>query len=337
MILTADVGATKAVVGIFAPGANASSDPIAYRRYVCSDFPNLIALLRDFLEIGKYHIHSAVIGVAGPVINDEATISHLNWPAIVESDVAGALEIESVKVINDVEALAYVLPKLDSNNTISLRVGSADQHGPRAILAAGTGLGEAYSVWHKGKYEVRASEGGHSDFAPVSRIQSDLLSYARPLIGRVSADDICSGRGLGLIYGFLRDYLRLEEPAWIRQELDRGVEAAYIICDGGYSDNDLPEIILRAREVFAEALLGEAGNLALKMLATGGVFIGGGLPPRLASSFTSPVAMNAFLNRRAVAAVLDPIPLFLITNPDAGLLGALEYARQNHCADEQIR
>ena len=198
-----------------------------------------------------------------------------------------------------------------------------------AVIAPGTGLGEAFLTWNGHRYQAYASEGGHADFAPNGLLEIELLEYLHRRLGHVSSERVCSGKGLPNIYAFLRDSGYAKEPEWLRSRLALTQDPTPIIIDAALDENTPCEICAQTLHVFTSILAAEAGNLALKVLATGGVYFGGGIPRRIIRLLKEDRFLQAFRQKGRMSDLLAKLPVHVITNPRAALIGAASYAFHN--------
>jgi len=228
-------------------------------------------------------------------------------------------------LINDVEALCYALPLLGPEDSQTLNKGTRDSEGNIAILAPGTGLGEAFLTKVAEKYRPIASEGGHTQFAPVDRFEITLLEYLMPRFGHVSFERVCSGKGIQNIYAFLKDS-GFEEPKPLSDRLNKNSDPTRVIIESAVKDGALAtEICVKTLNAFISILGSEAGNLALKVKATGGIYLGGGIPPVILAQIQAGGFMKAFRNKGRLSYLMDDIPVHVILNLEATLCGAANY------------
>jgi glucokinase len=331
MLLAGDIGGTKTNLAVYAPAAGRLGEPRLEKTFPSAEYPSLEAIIQEFLQGTEIKIEHAAFGVAGPVVEGTASITNLPW-YMSEEQLSMALDIPSVQLLNDLAATAYSVPYLTADDLCTLNEGEPDPHGAVAIIAPGTGLGEAFTtVDASGRYSVHPSEGGHSDFAPTTIEEIELLHYLLEHRGpvreehqryaHVSYERICSGRGLPNLYAFLK-YRGLVEPEWLALRLAGESEPTPIIVDAAL-DTEHPCDICRATlELFVDILGAEAGNLALKVLATGGVYLGGGISPRILSTLQNGRFRQAFERKGRFGPLLSKVPVHVIRNPKAALLGA---------------
>ncbi len=322
MLLAADIGGTNTRLAIVSSDGG-PRHPLAQATLPSAAYPSLDALVRAFLAPGAHAIDRACFGVAGPVVEERVHVTNLPW-VIDAGQLQTALGLSSVRLLNDVQALAYVLPLLGAKDLHTLNPGEPVAGAAMAVIAPGTGLGEAFTIWDGRRYRAYPSEGGHADFAPTDSRQIGLLQYLLTRFDHVSYERVCSGRGIPSIYAYLKDSGFAEEPAWLAERLSGADDPTPVIAAAGLADP--PSALCRGTiELFASVLGAEAGNLALKVLATGGVYLGGGIPRRILSVLDGRPFLDAFRAKGRFSALLARVPVHVILNPEAALLGAAAY------------
>lgn len=281
--------------------------------------PSLEALLGPYLEEKKVDVRAAVLGVAGPVREGVAVTTNLPW-VVAEERLSSDLGIPVVRVINDLVAIALGCPRMPPEKLAVLHEGKAFPHGNVAVIAAGTGLGEAALVWNGDGYVPCASEGGHCTFSPRTLVETDLLAFLRHRTpgGHVSWERVVSGPGLGAIYDYLLAATDYEEPEPIRQRLARGDRNATITELGLAKESPIAE---RALEIFAEAFGAEAGNLVLKTLATGGLYLAGRIAKTILPTHRE-AFLRGFLDKGRMRSLLEDVPVSVVLDERVGLVGA---------------
>jgi glucokinase len=320
MLLAGDIGGTKLHFGLFSKERGLRR-PLAEAVYPSIGHGSLEEAVGRFLKETGHRATKAVFGVAGPVFEGKSQITNLPW-VIDEARLQVALKIKSVRVINDVQAIACFVPFLRRQDLITLQAGAPVRHGNLAVIAPGTGLGEAWLTWDGKRYRACPSEGGHADFAPATELEHKLLAHQRGLHGHVSYERVCSGIGIVNIYSFLKEHGVAAEPAWLAQELHREADPVPLIVEKALDRENPCDICVRTLDLFASILGAEAGNMALKILATGGVYLGGGIPPRILPFLEKGQFVEAFLRKGRMRDLVAKIPVQVITNPKAALLGA---------------
>ncbi|MBI3597771.1 MAG: glucokinase [Nitrospirae bacterium] len=321
MILAGDIGGTKTHLALFRK-MNGGLARVRGKIFPSREYAGLEAVIRKFLPTRKTAIDCACFGVAGPVLDGRCETTNLPWTIDAEP-IAKTFGIPGVFLLNDLEATAYGSLFLTDEDFHTLNPGRPQPHGNRAVIAAGTGLGEAVLFWDGGGYRASASEGGHTDFGPRGPIEIQLLEYLLKRFPHVSYERIVSGPGLLNIYQFMKDTGRVEEPEWLPGKMAVEDPAAVITeaALAGWS-----EICVKTVDLFVSIYGAEAGNLALKSLATGGVSLGGGIAPRIITKLLDGQFMKAFADKGRYASLLSPIPVRIILNETVGLLGAAWYA-----------
>ena len=322
-ILAGDIGGTKTNLAIYSFEAGPRA-PLAEATFPSGEYPSLETLAREFLAGVDLPVDRGAFGVAGPVVSGQATITNLPW-VMDEEQLQESLNLSSVRLLNDLLAIAHSVPALEAVDLHTLNEGEAEPGGAIAVVAPGTGLGEAYLTWEGARYRACASEGGHTSFAPDTPLQLDLLRFLLGRFEHVSCERVCSGKGLPNIYAFLKENGRGEEPTWLAEQLAETDDPTPVIVRAAL-DGDRPcDLCVVTLNTFVSILGSEAGNLALKVLATGGVYLGGGVPPRILSALDNSRFMAAFQNKGRLADLLGRIPVHVILNPKAALLGAACY------------
>jgi glucokinase len=321
LILAGDVGGTKTQLGLFEHSAGKLL-LVREHRYATIDFDSLEAVCADFLGVTPA-VNAACLGVPGPIIDGRAHATNVPWQLSAAS-LSRALNGVPVRLLNDLAAIAYGMVHLEPAEFAVLhRAENPPQHGNIAVIAAGTGLGESALVWEGDKYYAVASEGGHSDFAPHDAEQIELLRFLAGEFGHVSYERVLSGPGLWNIYRFLRGESGVEEPAWLTAEITAGDPSA-VVSEAALAGRD--PVCVHALTMFCDIYGSEAANLALKVLALGGVFLGGGIAPKILTMLTSGVFVKGFLAKGRLNEILKRIEVRVSLNPAAGLLGAAHYA-----------
>jgi glucokinase len=321
MILAGDIGGTNTRLALFENGAKGWR--IRFEKtFPSRERPSLESALEEFLSLHPAKITGASFGVAGPVRVGRCEATNLPWVVDAES-VAKRLRLPRVGLVNDLVANAHGIVLLGSRDFVILNKGTRNASGNRALISAGTGLGEAGLLWDGKAHLPFASEGGHADFAPRNHLEMELLDYLMARHGRVSYERILSGPGLANIYRFLRDSGKGKEPAWLAHELGQGDPAPVIsrLALEGKSP-----LCSQALNLFVAIYGAEAGNHALKVMATGGVYLGGGIAPKIAARLKEPVFINAFKAKGRLGLLLLDIPVRVIMNPKTALLGAARHA-----------
>jgi glucokinase len=316
-VLAGDIGGTNsrlAIVDVVAGRA----EILHQARFRSRDYPGLGPIARRFLRDTGGEVDRAAFGVACPVIDGDCRMANLPW-TLNAAALARELGIPQTALINDLQAVGHGLPLLRGDDLVTLQPGEPEAHGVIAVIAAGTGLGEAFLTWHGDHHEVQVSEGGHASYAPNGRLESGLLAFLRERFGHVSRERVISGPGLVSIHEYLAASGTIGEAPEVRREMERE-DAAAVISRHALAGTDL--LCVRALDVFASAYGAQAGNLALTVMATGGVYLGGGIAPRIVDKLQDGGFVTAFRAKGRLAGLLAKVPVHVIVNPGVGLLGA---------------
>lgn len=317
-LLAGDVGATKTILGIYA-AEKGPQEPLAEATFSSSKYPGLAAMAGAFLTEAKLDVADACFGVAGPVINGRVSMLNLSW-RIDQAELKKELKLRSVILINDVEAIAHGVPLLKPAELHCLNKGEEIQGGTRAVIAPGTGLGEAFLIWDGARYRAHASEGGQVNFAPSNVLEDGLLQHLRDQWGHVSYERVCSGIGIPYLYAYLKESGYAEEPTWLAQQLAEADDQTALIVNAALEHKT--QLCIGALDLFCSILGAEAGNLALKVMALGGVYLGGGIPPRIITFLEKDPFMEAFRRKGRLAELMTSIPVYTILDPKIALIGA---------------
>jgi glucokinase len=317
MLLGGDVGGTNTRLAFF-ESQNGRPVPAVIEVFLSKDYAGLEEIFPKFLSHHSYPVDAAAFGVAGPVQDGRSITPNLPW--IVEArTLAATLRLERVELVNDLEANAHGIGVLEDRDFAVLNPGDAPAAGNRVLISAGTGLGEAGLIFGRDGYIPYASEGGHADFAPRSEIEIDLLRHLSKTFEHVSYERVLSGPGLRNIYLFFRDTGRADEPAWLAQEMEHG-DPARVVSE--HALNGSSPLCVLALDLFVSIYGAEAGNLALKAMATGGVYVGGGIAPKILPKLKEPGFLEAFRAKGRLSKLLEAIPVCVILNDKTALLGA---------------
>ncbi len=347
VILAGDIGGTKTILRLAeAQGGSTALDtvvmPIYEEQYASGEFPDLVPMVRRFLAeaqaaVGAMHQpEQACFAIAGPVSNNTSSLTNLSWS--LEGDrLQKELALSKVVLINDFAAVGYGVLGLTADDVCPLQRVEPQAKAPIAVIGAGTGLGQGFLIPDRhGYYEVYPSEGGHADFAPRSQLEFELLSYLRDKfkITRISAERVVSGQGIVAIYQFLRDRQAGEESPTVAEAIrtwerelgltEKTVDPAAVIAIAAAEGSD--SLSERTMAIFASAYGAEAGNLALKLLPYGGLYVAGGIAAKNLKLMQSGKFMDAFMDKGRVSPLLENIPVNVVLNPKVGLIGAALYA-----------
>jgi glucokinase len=322
VILAGDVGGTKTALALFEVRRRALA---VVREGVLPSqgFGALADAIRQFLlEGAPASIDAACVGVAGPVVDGRCAATNLPW-VVDEASLAKSVSTTRVKLVNDLEATGHGVLGLKPSSLATLQAGQP-RKGTKVLIAAGTGLGEVLLVWDGRRHRVVGSEGGHADFAPRNELETELLRFLQKEFGRVSYERLVSGPGLYNVYRFLRASDGASEAEWLRSRMETGDPSA-AIAEAALDRRD-PRAV-QALDMFVSIYGAEAGNLALKALAVGGVLVGGGIGPKIRAKLEDGTFMNAFRDKGRLRGLMGSIPVHLVLEPRAGLLGAATIAR----------
>lgn len=316
--LAGDIGGTKTRLAIFSPQVGIS-DPLESKTFLSQEYDSLGEIIQDFLEDKPYKLTGASFGIAGPIIGNRAQVTNLSW-VVEASSVSQAIGGQPVTLLNDLHAIASAIPYLKPEELEILIPGKPVPQGALGVIAPGTGLGEGFLVWDGKRYQPHPSEGGHSSFGPQTPLQLELLNYMDNIYNHVSYERVCSGLGIANLYKFLRDGKGINVPGWLNDELEDADDPTPIIAQAALEDK--AEICTQTMDLFVSILGSEAGNLALKVLATGGIYLGGGIPRRILPLLKTDEFRLAFTDKGRFAKMLCEVPVYVITHPHAGVFGA---------------
>jgi glucokinase len=324
VIVAGDIGGTKTVVALFEESGGGLA-PVRDETFKSKDHKSLEEILAKFLKGEK--LKAGCFGVAGAVIEGKAHTTNLTWD-LDETVLAAAIGAPRVKLLNDLEAAAYGMLHLRADEIASLNPANPTPHkGNIAVIAAGTGLGEAMLYWDGQHHTPLASEGGHCDFAPRNDIEIDLLKYLRDKFkGHVSYERVLSGPGYMNVYEFLRDRGYYPESQSLRDKLKASDPPSAAVTQLGLSGAE--PLCTATNDLFCSIYGAEAGNLALKCVAVGGVFVGGGIAPKMMAGLQKGGFWEAFTDKGRFAGFMKSLPVYAALNPRAPLIGAANYARR---------
>jgi glucokinase len=322
MLLAGDIGGTKTDLAIYSVEAGPHS-PLIQTEVHSADYPSLQALVTEFLKQAKTPVERACFDVAGPVVDGRAKITNLPW-VMDEASLAKDLNFRSVCLMNDLEAVARAVPILRLGDLLTLNAGQPVPEGAIGVIAPGTGLGESFLTWDGSKYVSHSSEGGHSDFAPTDERQIGLLRYMRGRFDHVSFERVCSGIGIPNIYEYLRDIERIPESPDIAQLIASAKDRTAAITNLAVDPQQRSNLCVATIETFISILATEAANLALKVMATGGIYLAGGIPLHILSVLEKPDFMESFKRKGRFAQLMERIPVHVILSR-AALVGSAAY------------
>lgn len=325
MLLAGDLGATKTTLALYTDEQSLTA-PVAEATFSSAHYPSLAAIIGEFLQQQPGPIAVASLGVAGPIIGDEAHVTNLHW-RVNTTTLAAELGIPTVYLLNDLAAIANALAILQPADLHTLNMGKPFAGSNMAVIAPGTGLGEAFLVWDGVRYRPYPSEGGHADFAPTNDWEMGLWQYMRAGLGfdHVSYEAVCSGLGIPHIYEYVKASGFADEPDWLAAALATAPDPTPVIVNAALDERKPCAICAATLDTFISILGAEAGNLALKVLATGGVYLGGGIPLHILPKLSAGPFLQAFCHKGRFEEILNVVPVHVIRNPQAALLGAANY------------
>ena len=321
-VLAGDIGGTNTRLAYF----DAEGEKLTLKvekHYSSKEAGSLTEIVARFIEEHGLHTEHACFAIAGPVRNGRVRAPNLPWTADA-ADMSSRLDIPNVQLINDLSANAMGIPALTDEEFVVLNEGVADPHGTIALISAGTGLGQTCGYWDGKAHRPLPSEGGHADFAPRNELESELLLYLRSVYGRVSIERVLSGPGLRNIYQFLRDVKRTAETPSVAEEMQHASDASAVITRAAM-DGESP-LCSQVLDMFVSFYGAEAGNAALRYLSTGGMYLGGGIAPKILERLKGPGFMMAYTTKGRLSTVIETIPVKVILNDRTALLGAARSA-----------
>ena len=322
MILAGDIGGTKTLLALFRIEGNNLRE-IKSKRYASKDYPDLITIMNEFLKDEKQLPKSAAFGIPGPVIHGKAKSTNLAW-IVDEQNLKGKTGIQKIKIVNDLASTAYSIPYLKGNELITIKEGAQEHSSERfAVIAPGTGLGQAFMLCEGNKKIVIPSEGGHSDFAPSNKLETDLFLYLKKKYDHVSYERIISGSGIPNIFDFLVEISQFkpEDETLLRMQRE---ERAKVISDMALKKKD--KVCGMTLDIFVSVLGAYAGNIVLTTMATGGVFLGGGIPFKILPKLEDGTFIKGFTQKGRLSYLVEATPVHLINNNKAALTGASSLA-----------
>ena len=321
MILAGDIGGTNVRLAAFdLEGRRLQC--VVERIYKAAEHKNVCEIVTKFISTEGILVDRACFGAAGPVRHGRVTFSNLDW-VIDCRELAAQLRLKAVGLINDLEAYAYGVNTLESKDFVTLQEGDADAVGNTAVISAGTGLGEAGLYWDGFRHHPFPCEGGHADFAPRNEVELELARYLLKRYEHVSWERILSGPGIRNVYEFLRDTKQEEEPSWLAEQIKEAGDVPALISQTGL-EHKAP-ICERTMEIFVSIYGAETGNCALKFMSVGGMYIGGSIAAKILPLMRQPTFLKAFLAKGRMEKLLREMPVKVVLNDDAGILGAAHY------------
>lgn len=329
-LLAGDMGATKTNLALFTAG-KPLRDFTNEATLIGEEHATALEALQGYLHNSGAQATHGCFGVAGPVFERHAHLSNLDW-TLDAAELEKRLGFERVWLLNDLQATAQAVPILEKDEVETLNTGQPVADGVIGVIAPGTGLGIGFLTKDEDGYTAHAAEGGHADFAPADELQVALLEYLQPRLPHVSLEVVCSGLGLPNVYRFLRDSGRCTEPDWLREQLDAIEHPTPLIVETALGEKQAAEISRQALQLFVDILAAAAGNLALTIGATGGIYLGGGIPPRILPLLKAKRFLEHYSNKAGFEDYLGRVPVHVILNSDAALLGAADYGLRRMAA-----
>ncbi|MCU7848847.1 MAG: glucokinase [Candidatus Thiodiazotropha sp. (ex Lucinoma kastoroae)] len=323
-ILAGDIGGTNTRLALYHATPASPLNPILEQTYSSQAYDSIEAILQQFLkQPSAQQIDRACFGLAGPVIDQICETTNLPW-RVSARKINRQFGFEASWLLNDLDANAWGIEILDSSDIYTLNPGAANAAGNRSIISAGTGLGEAGLYWDGRAYHPFPSEGGHSEFSPTNSLEFSLYQALSERYGHVSWERLVSGPGLETLYNYLIRYHDAEIPTWLQQKMN-DMGAAPAISTAGLDSAD--PVCRESLELFTHLYAREAGNHALKIMATGGVYLGGGIAPQILPILKQGLFMEAFVAKGRMRHIMEAMPVRVILNDKAALNGAAQYAR----------
>ena len=322
IVLAGDIGGTKTNLALFSvDGEKLHSESL--RTFPSKRYSGLVPVLQEFLAGDQNKIDSACFGIAGPVVDGKVKTSNLPW-MIDTVELRGALKLDAVSLLNDLEAGAYGIFTLDNDEFCTLNAGTLRQSGNKALIAAGTGLGQAILHDDGRHFHPLASEGGHADFAPRNELEIELLRYLIGRFGHVSYERVLSGPGLFNVFRFFKERRGFEEPKWLTERFAAIDDPSAVVSKAALANE--AEICVKSLDLFVSIYGAEAGNLALRAKSVRGLYIGGGIAPKILAKLKDGTFMRAFADKGRYADLLSAVPVQVVLNDQAALRGAAYYA-----------
>lgn len=319
IVLAGDLGGTKTNLATYKFTPEGIRQ-LQSARYASAEYKSLTAIIQHFLsDYDQPRPERISLGVAGPVLNGKVDLTNLSW-VLDQQEIARDTGVKEVVLINDLEAMAYGLAALQPEDFITIHPGMAQPVGNMAIIAPGTGLGEAGLYWNGKAYFPFPTEGGHCDFSPRTDLDMELCKYLQQQDGVVSWEKVAAGPAITSIYTFLRDIKKKEEPAWLAEQLQKEKDDSAVISQAALHNK--AAICVETMDLFIRYVARETSNLVLKMKATGGVFLGGGIPPKIAPLLLQEAFYRHYMDCDRMQHLLEGVPIRIIKNDKAGLLGA---------------
>lgn len=329
MLIAGDIGGTKTRLALVTPDAGPRKF-VAEKEYHSADFKGLQPIVQAFLADTGAQATSACFDVAGPVIGGRAHLTNLPWD-LSEAGLAADLNLQRVSLLNDLRAIAHAVPHLQPNETVEINAGKPEPQAPIAVFAPGTGLGEAFLIWGGQGFIACASEGGHADFAPANQVQAGLWAFLTERFHHVAYERVCAGSGLPNVYDYVRSRDPASEAPAFAAKLHATRDRTPLIVEAALTEPDTNPLAAETLRIVLDVWGAEAGNLALKVMATGGVYLAGGMPPRVIPQLQEGAFMRAFTDKGRLGNLVGAIPVHVVTI-NAALLGAAIYGLEQQAA-----
>jgi glucokinase len=324
MLIAGDIGGTKTDLAIFSREAGPHT-PLAEAKFHSADYASLQAIVKEFLAKVNKPVDGGAFAIAGPVIDGHVKTTNLPW-MVEQKALAEALkvDVQSVSLLNDLEAVARGVPILRPEDVRTLNAGEPVSKGAIGVIAPGTGLGESFLTWDGTGYLAHSSEGGHADFAPTGGRQIGLLEYMLKKFDHVSVEHVCSGIGIPNIYGYLRDVEHIPEDPEVARLMASPGDSSFVIVSHALAPANPNKLCVETIDMFVSILASEAGNLAVKVLATAGIYIAGGVATHTLAALQAPQFMQSFKRKGRFSELMSRIPIHVVISP-VGLAGAAAY------------
>ncbi|MEJ2412175.1 MAG: glucokinase [Anaerolineales bacterium] len=322
-LLAGDIGGTNCRLAYFSSSLGVSQ-PLHEENFKNRDYQDFEELLQSYLDLHPLDFTGICLSIAGPVIDNRVDITNLGW--VIDGDrLQDRYQLGGVWLLNDLGALSYGVLQLQKQDLVILREGQPVDRGAIAVIAPGTGLGEGFLIWNGQDYQAISTEGGHADFGPTNELQIRLAEYLQKQGIRTSNEQVCSGIGIPYLYRFLRDEGLAPEPDWFGDLLQSAADPTPLIVSSALDESRSCQLCQMTVDLFVSILGAEAGNLALRTLSLGGIYIGGGIPPRILPYLKKETFLDALDDKEPHQELLARIPVKVVVNPIPNLIGAACY------------